>query len=176
DPFLVAEAARAINDAPIVDAQASLAAMLPAMPMNVESGLGLRILNAHFRLGQPENAAALAAFASRTDAPDALRIEALTHLAAWGHPPARDRIVGIYRPLPSRDAAPAAMALSPFAPRLVADAETDVQLAVIHAVQALDLRSAGDALVALVLREDAHVSARAAALKPLVEWHHARLA
>ncbi len=176
DPFLVAEAARAINDAPIVDAQASLAAMLPAMPMNVENGLGLRILNAHFRLGQPENAVALAAFASRPDAPDLLRIEALTHLAAWGHPPARDRIVGVYRPLPTRDASPAGKALEPFAPRLVADAHTDVQLAAIHAIRALNLRSAGDALIALVLRDDAHVSARAAALKPLAEWHHARLA
>ncbi|MBP7140300.1 MAG: HEAT repeat domain-containing protein [Opitutaceae bacterium] len=176
DPFLVAEAARAINDAPIIDAQPSLAAMLPSMPMDVDTGLGLRILNAHFRLGQPENAAALAAFASRTDAPDALRIEALTHLAAWGHPPARDRIVGVYRPLPVRDATPAGRALEPFAPRLVADAHADVQLATLRAVQALNLRSAGDALVALVLREDAHVEARAAALKPLAEWHHPRLA
>ncbi|MBE7540164.1 MAG: HEAT repeat domain-containing protein [Opitutaceae bacterium] len=176
DPFIVAEAARAINDAPVVSAQTALADLLPMMPMNVDKGLGLRILNAHFRNGGPENAAALAAFAARTDAPDDLRIEALLHLSDWAHPPARDRIVGVFRPLPARDASPAVKSLEPFAARLLADGHADVQLAAIRAIEALNLRSAGDALAALVLREDASSDARAAALKPLSEWHHPRLA
>lgn len=175
DPFIVAEAARAINDAPVAEAQASLAALLPALPANVEPGLALRVLNAHFRSGTPANAAALAAFAARTDIAEELRAEALTHLAAWGKPPARDRIVGIYRPLPARDPAPAAKALAPYAGQLVAENNPDLQLAAITAIDSLKLGAAGDALLALVLREDAQPAARAAALKPLSTLRHARL-
>ncbi len=175
DPFLVAEAARAINDAPVVAAQSALAALLPQLPAHAESGLALRILNANFRSGSPGNAAALAAFASRTEAAEELRAEALTHLSAWARPPARDRIVGIYRPLPARDPAPAARALTPHAGQLLREDRNDLQLAAIAAIDALKLTTAADPLIALVLREDAGPAARAAALKPLAEWRHARL-
>ncbi len=59
----------------------------------------LRALNVHFRLGGTENATALANYAARADAPDALRKEALALLTLWPSPPARDRVVGVFRPL-----------------------------------------------------------------------------
>jgi hypothetical protein len=59
DPFIVREAALAINDAPIVAGYPALAALI-TQPLTDEAIL-FRVLNAHFRLGQPANAATLAA-------------------------------------------------------------------------------------------------------------------
>jgi quinoprotein glucose dehydrogenase len=70
-----------------------------------------RVLNANFRQGKPENAAALAAFAGRADAPEALRVEALRELGEWAKPSGRDRIVGLWRPLLPRPEGVAADAL-----------------------------------------------------------------
>ncbi len=58
-----------------------------------------RALNANFRLGAAENAAALAAFSARKEAPAGLRVEALGMLADWAEPPARDKIMNPVRPL-----------------------------------------------------------------------------
>src|SRR5262249_7996103 len=59
DPGIVLEAARAISDVPIVEALPKLAALIrrPGLP----DLLGYRVLNANFRLGKEENAAAVAA-------------------------------------------------------------------------------------------------------------------
>lgn len=109
DPRLVAEAARAIYEAPIDAALPQLAALL-ARP-RADEQLLLRALHAAFRTGTAPAAQALAAFAAQDGAPEALRTEAVQLLALWPQPPARDRVTGLLRPLPARDAAPAAAAL-----------------------------------------------------------------
>src|SRR5207248_3287938 len=98
-----------INDVPIEASFPQLAALagksgLPAPVLH-------RALNAHFRLGRPENAAAVAAFAARADAPERLRREALSMLADWAKPSGRDRVMGLWRPLPPRPAEVAVAAL-----------------------------------------------------------------
>jgi quinoprotein glucose dehydrogenase len=100
DPSLVLEAARAIYDLPIEAALPQLAALIknPKVP----DALGYRVLNANFRLGKAENAAAVARFAARSDASEALRVEALKELADWAKPAGRDRVMGLWRPLPPR--------------------------------------------------------------------------
>jgi quinoprotein glucose dehydrogenase len=75
DPRLVVEAARAIHDEPIPAALPKLAALLARS--NQSEFLLIRALNAHFRLGKKENAAAVAAFAGRAGAPEKLRVEAV---------------------------------------------------------------------------------------------------
>jgi quinoprotein glucose dehydrogenase len=70
-----------------------------------------RALNANFRLGKPENAAALATFATRPDAPANLRVLALQMLGSWPKPPRRDFITGATQDLPERDPSIAADAL-----------------------------------------------------------------
>ena len=146
DPRIVLEAARAIADLPIGPALPKLAALVarhsnvvspgratPSVPpakeadaptrhWNVElrEPLLRRALNAHFRLGQPTNALALAAFAARNNAPEALRIEALEMLADWPQPSSRDKITGLWRPLAPREAKPAADALRPHLASLLA--------------------------------------------------------
>ncbi|MBN8249872.1 MAG: hypothetical protein J0L84_20820, partial [Verrucomicrobia bacterium] len=80
----------------------------------------LRVVNANFRIGTPESAERLAALAARTDLPERIRTEALHGLATWATPAPRDRIVGVYRPLPARDATPAREALQRALPGLLA--------------------------------------------------------
>ena len=111
EPALVREAAIAINDVPIAEGYVALAALLDG-PTRDEPVL-FRALNAHFRLGRPANANALAAYAARADAPPRARAEALAQLAQWPKPLQRDRLVGVYRPTasPTRDRTVAIAAL-----------------------------------------------------------------
>ena len=62
-------------------------------------------INANFRLGGPEQARAVAAFAADRSRPLALREEAIAALGDWSEPPSRDRVNGFWRPLPRRDPA-----------------------------------------------------------------------
>jgi quinoprotein glucose dehydrogenase len=168
DAMIVREAAVAINDAPINDALPALATLV-TKPIT-DDVVMLRVINANFRLGQPANAAAIAAYAARADTPALLRAEAVAQLALWPKPPQRDRLVGIYRPLPdkTRDATVAVNALTPILPSLLdPQAPEEVQTAAIAAVQSLKLTGAADALFALVTAESAGNTPRAAALRAL---------
>jgi quinoprotein glucose dehydrogenase len=95
---IVIEAARAINDEQIEDAQPALAKLVEnvALPEPVL----LRALHANFRIGGTDNAATVANFAARADAPEVLRVEALAMLKEWDNPRGIDRVTGIWRPLP----------------------------------------------------------------------------
>jgi quinoprotein glucose dehydrogenase len=100
DAGIVLEAARAINDVPINEAMPKLATLIERRGLS--EPLGYRVLNANFRLGKPENAKAIARFAGRSGEKESLRVEAVRELELWGKPPGRDRIMGVWRPLPSR--------------------------------------------------------------------------
>jgi quinoprotein glucose dehydrogenase len=106
DPALVVEAARAIHDEPIAGALPQLAALITRT--SDDDALLRRVLNANYRLGTPEAAAAIAKFAGRGDAPEGMRLEALQMLEQWAKPSGRDRVLGMWRPLPERPAADAA--------------------------------------------------------------------
>ena len=176
DPYLVREAALAINDAPINAALPALAA-LTEHPSNDEAVMQ-RALNAHFRLGQTANATALAAFAARADAPAKLRAEALNQLSLWTKPPQRDRLVGIYRPLaaPSRPRAIAVAALEPVVPSLLAaGTPAAVQAATLRTLNALEIAGAAETLFALVADEKQSGESRAAALGVMDKTKHPRL-
>jgi quinoprotein glucose dehydrogenase len=161
--YIAREAALAINDAPIEGAYAALADKLADARFTDEASV-LRAINANFRLAQ---ATALAQYALRNDAPADLRAEALTQLALWAAVPQRDRIVGVYRPLPERDIAPARAALAAVLPTLLAQAPEPVQLAALDAVGKLALSDAADVLVATIGNENATGTVRARALATL---------
>lgn len=109
DPRLVVEAARAIHDLPIPAAMPQLAALISRSTHN--DALVRRVLNANYRLGTPEHARAIAAYAGSSNAPEAMRLEALDMLRNWAKPPGRDRVLGMWRPLPERAAADAVAAV-----------------------------------------------------------------
>src|SRR5207248_3259023 len=114
EPELVKEAARAIIDGGIEAAAPELAKLI-AKPL-ADDKLTLRVLDAVFRSGEPEP---LAEFAANEQHPEPLRVQALAFLSMWAKPPRRDRLTGLSRPLPARDAAPAAAALTQALPRLL---------------------------------------------------------
>jgi len=166
DSYVVREAASAINDAPVEAAYAALAAKLDGAPINDEPYVE-RAINAHYRLGAPANAKALAQYATRNAANNNMRAEALLQLGLWGKVPQRDRIVGIYRPLPARDAKAGAEALTAVLPKVLGKGPEVVQAAALEAIGNLQLREAAPTLVATVGNEDAPESVRVGALKAL---------
>jgi quinoprotein glucose dehydrogenase len=177
EPALVREAAIAINDVPIADGYVALAALLDG-PTRDEPVL-FRALNAHFRLGRPANANALAAYAARADAPPRARAEALAQLAQWPKPLQRDRLVGVYRPTtsPTRDRAVATSALTPVIPRLFAPGTpAEVLTAALEAMQTLELEGATETLLALLRDESRPAASRVAALQLLDRRQDPRLA
>ncbi len=108
--LVVLEAVRAIHDLPMDNAMGQAARLIDSGWKN--DALLRRVLNANFRLGDPENAEALARFATRSDMPEAMRLEALEMLASWKEPGQLDRVLNFYRPLEDRDEAVAKEALS----------------------------------------------------------------
>jgi quinoprotein glucose dehydrogenase len=166
DPFIAREAAEAINDAPVTGAYAALAGKLESAPAQDEAFVS-RAINANYRLGGAANAKVLATYATNANATEAMRAEALHQLGLWGSTPQRDRVVGIYRPLPARDGKAGAEALAAALPKVLGQGPEAVQLAALDAISSLQLKEAGPHLLAAVKKEDAPVAVRAGALKAL---------
>ena len=121
DPKIVLEAARAIHDLPIKEALPKLAALITRP--STDDPLLRRVLNANFRLGTAENATAVANFAARKDAPEAMRLEALSMLKDWEKPSPKDRVLNFWRPLENRSADLAVNALKPALPGILAGSD-----------------------------------------------------
>jgi len=168
DPLIVRETVQAINDAPITAAYPAIAAFVEH-PVDSEPVM-LRALNAHFRLGTSADAAALAAYVVRADAPELLREEALSLLSLWSKPPARDRIVGIFRPLTdkTRDSTVVVDALQPhLADLLAANSPEALQIATLEVITSLKLVSALPLVRTTLATETTPETVRTAALKVL---------
>jgi quinoprotein glucose dehydrogenase len=167
------EAARAINDAPINDAMPQLAALIDH-PSSLEM-LDWRAVNANFRLGGEQNATALAHYAAHPGAPEKARMEALHALAYWAQPAARDRITGLYRPLPPRNGKMARAALRGVLPEILGIAPAPVQVEAIHAVTNLSLTEEAPRLFELAANTIVDGTVRVASLEALDGFHYARL-
>lgn len=164
DEGIVADAARVISDSGA--GQARLAKL--DVSTTKDRMLAVRVLNANFRTGKPENATALAEFAAGTGS-ESLRVVALEMLAHWGEPPARDHVIGIYRPLKKREATPAAEAIAKAAARLLDGKSEKVTLAACEAIEANGVKTAGPTLLGLVQNTKAGSKARRAALDALAK-------
>lgn len=96
DPAIVADAARAIHDdTSIPAAMPGLAGLLDGTPRS--EPITRRAINANLRIGTPETATRLLAFALNETAAKEMRIEALTSLRVWPQPPPLDRVDGYAR-------------------------------------------------------------------------------
>jgi quinoprotein glucose dehydrogenase len=175
DPSVVLEAARAIYDVPIPEAMPALAGLITEKKFP-DRNLLLRIVNAHYRLGQPANAKALAAFAADPAAREAGRREALAVLAAWANPVPKDRLLYLWRPLPARPADAAVAALSPVISEVIAEGTGSVQESAAAAAGRLRLAGAADALLALAVDAKGAKPARIEALRALATMKDPRLA
>ncbi|HEV3166684.1 MAG TPA: PVC-type heme-binding CxxCH protein [Isosphaeraceae bacterium] len=164
DASLVLEAARAINDVPIVAAMPKLAAL--SSRNDLSEPLWRRVVNANVRLAGQPRAEALASIAVRGEVPEAIRTEAIEALGDWAHPSGRDRVMGLWRPLPSRPAGEAVAELKPALATLF-HATDDIQEAAALAAATLGIREAAPALADLVADANRFTRVRTQALKAL---------
>lgn len=126
-----------------------------------------RVVNAHFRLGRPENAVALSQVAADDTFPDPIRALALGALAQWGKPSGRDSIVGLWRPLAPRDGTPAQAALGRQLELVLRTGSDVVRLAALDATQQLALKPSVPLLARLVADNKTAGDIRARALRTL---------
>ncbi len=159
-PDLVLEAARAINDEPIAEALPALAKLIATAGLS--EPVLTRAVNANFRMGTNESAAALAKFAASGTGSTVLRAEALKMLGDWDKSLGRDIVTGLYRPLPPRNTAAAKAGLAPLLNEILKSAPSSVRVAALSAGTALEINTTP--LESIVADASAPPTLRAAAL------------
>ena len=188
DPLVLAEAARAIYDESIEAALPELAKLseqisalfaLPAgtkeMPGQLDAVLR-RVVNANFRVGQGAQAKALAQIAALSDAPEGIRVEALTRLSEWAHPSNLDKLMGLYRPLAAREAPVVVEAAEPVLSKLISEGPKAVRLAAMSLVEQFGFQKTALDLLGVVKDTKADAGVRVGALKALAARGDAGLA
>lgn len=176
DEYIVTEAARAINDDwSIEEALPDLASVLDEERFT-EEALLRRAINANLRLGTPEAADRLAAYAARPDAPEAMRVEALEVLGVWPEPSILDRVDGRHRGAVENDPELAREAIAQVVEPLLREASTPpVQVAAAQTAGRLEYEEAAPVLLELI-EQDQSAEVRIAALKAVHAMEHEALA
>ena len=165
---VAADAARAIHDDySIPEALPALAVALEDFPFYSESYVR-RAINANLRLGRPEDASRVVAYAADDERPMELRLDALDALATWLEPPALDRVDGRYRTYQPRFVESLAAAIAPHLPTLVKDSASKIQTRAMALATKYRIELDGNTLFALVADSKAAAELRAEALKSLV--------
>ena len=169
DVAILREAARAIHDVPIAAALPALAELIEEEDLNDPVAL-TRSIAANYRIGGVEAATRLAE-AVELDFPESVRAEALRALRGFDDPPARDRVLGIWRPYAPRKEAVAASAAAPHVAAWLADDSEGVREAAVRFVQHFEIQGHG-ARLAEIVADDQHGDApRLAALEALASLH-----
>lgn len=170
DKLIVTEAARAIYDLNIAEALPALAEVLKsAQTAKAPEALTLRAVNAAYRVGTADTAKLLADWSVNAEVPDTSRREALWLLAHWAEPANLERVVGFYRPLPKRDAAPALNALQPYLLTILNGSSGKVADEGLRAALALHATIPGDILIKLLQDDKRDVATRTEALRLLAQ-------
>ena len=171
DEYIVAEAARAIND------DWSIEAALPALANLLEGDrfesevILRRAINAAFRVGNDEEIALLIDFAGRKNSPEAMRAEALKALASWPDPSVHDRVDGRVRDFVPRDPGPVEAAFAPTAVALLEDQADAVAEATAYLLGQLGITDHNDVMVALASNHSS-AQVRGAMVKSLYTLQH----
>lgn len=135
----------------------------------------LRAINANFRSGKAENAEAVAAFASRDDAPESMSVEALEVLSDWAKPSQIDRVMGLWRPLPDREPSVAQNALRGQIDKLLQNKNDKVLAAAATCAGSLGLSEVAARLFEMFEKASGATAVRIAALHALGEMKDSRL-
>ncbi len=176
DLWIVTEAARAINDLPIDSETPQLAALLTnGDPAVATEPLLRRVLNANFRIGDADQARAVARVVLNAQVIPAMRMEALQMLADWSEPSQRDRVNGFWRPLSKRDPAIVQTVLNEFAMPILTQTSGPLQIAAIQLITRLNIAIDDQEFFKWVGEKERDVTQRVAALNLLVARKDARL-
>jgi hypothetical protein len=161
DPLVVEEAARAIHD------DLSIPAALPALAASLDTVpksevIVRRAINASLRVGTPQAAATLLAYALNESAPGPMREEALGTLRVWKNPPRLDLVDGR-----ARDIKPAAIegVLGPKLGELLALKDPALKTLGIEIMIAHELKAGAGQIAAIVTDDKASGELRAQALR-----------
>ena len=153
DEYVVAEAARAINDDyTIPGAMWALASTLNARAWTSEP-LIRRAINAAVNVGNDRAVNELVAYVENEANPAAMRAEALAALGTWADPSVFDRVDGRYRGERKKSATYVTTKLGERIPGLIAGGDSEVRQAAIRATASLELKSATDQLAAMMSKD-----------------------
>lgn len=150
DEYIVAEAARAINDdLSIPGALPALAATLKETRFTSEALLR-RAINACLRVGGDTEIDLLIAFAERNNVPASLRAEALATLGSWPTPSTLDRVDGRFRGVVERDPAPVIARVTPHIDIFLKSTDADVLVASAQMISSLGVKNYNGKLESLM--------------------------
>lgn len=164
--YIVAEAARAINDDFSIDASLPDLANILTETKFTSEPLIRRAINANLRLGEDDNLKQLTTYAANQEAPVAMRVEALEALGTWAKPSLTDRVDGRFRGEKLRDEAPLRRAVSPIVNGLLIEKKSDIQIAATKLVGRLKINGTAPVLATMV-RSNKNNQVRKTALEVL---------
>lgn len=166
DEYIVAEAARAIND------DYSIEAALPALgnvlqdPRFKNEALLRRAINANLRVGTAASMQNLIAYAQLASAPVEMRNEAIAALSTWAKPSVLDRVDGRYRGVIERDASEVRLKAYEPLVKLSTHPDASVRLNAVQAIGKLGIDQSNTRLLS-ILKSDKESAVRVAALEAL---------
>nr|WP_295930977.1 PVC-type heme-binding CxxCH protein [uncultured Dyadobacter sp.] len=166
DEYIVAEAARGIND------DTSIPAALPALASVLNEKrfksepLLRRAINAALRVGGEAQLNDLISFAKRKDVDQELRAEALATLGTWASPSVMDRVDGRHRGPMERDPAAVRAKIKPMVADLLQENEAAILIATAQMLTNLNV-SDNNAALAKILKNSSDPKVRAAMLVAL---------
>jgi putative heme-binding domain-containing protein len=175
DEYIVAEAARAIND------DESIPAALPALAATLadtrlkDDVIIRRAINACLRVGTAKEIDLLITYSERTGISEALRAEAIATLGSWANPSVMDRVDGRHRGVLERNPADVIARIQPKIPSFLASENPDVLIATAKLVAELQLKSFTDTEIK-IFQNHPNAKVRAALLSSLAELQTPQLA
>ncbi len=166
DAEVALEAVRAIHDEPIPAAIPALAAL--GSRKNLPAPITRRAINANYIIGTAAAAHTLADIAADASATEAVRLDALQALSDWNTDLGRDRVLGLYRPLPAtRDANAAGQVAAKLVPQLLVSGSDALRQTAAETAGKLKLSNTEEALIATAGDTKLNGKLRAAALHSL---------
>ena len=175
DEYIVAEAARAINDDESIPAALSALAATLADTRLKDDVIIRRAINACLRVGTAKEIDLLIAYAERTGISEALRAEAIATLGSWANPSVMDRVDGRHRGVLERNPADVIARIQPKIPSFLASENPDVLIATAKLVAELQLKSFTDTEIK-IFQNHPNAKVRAALLSSLAELQTPQLA
>ncbi|MGB5662935.1 HEAT repeat domain-containing protein, partial [Eudoraea sp.] len=175
DEYIVAEAARAINDDwSIPEAMPALAGLLEEERFTSEPLLR-RSINAALRVGGEEELDILISFAKRTDVSGDLRGEALAAIGTWASPSVLDRVDGRYRGEISRDSNFVKQKIQGDIPVFLKDKDPNILIGTSKILGTLGISTYNSQLKSILSR-DRRPEVRVAMIEALGELHDKAIA
>jgi putative membrane-bound dehydrogenase-like protein len=175
EEYIVAEAARAIND------DWSIEAALPALAATLNDKrftsepLLRRSINAALRVGGDQQLQDLIAFAKRSDVAGNLRGEALAAIGTWASPSVLDRVDGRYRGEISRESNTVKQKMENLIPEFLKETNEDILVSVSKTLSSLGIQDHNQDLLKIMTNSKSP-KVRAAMLEALGNLKYDKIA